>query len=133
MNSQIAAGAMQQGEGQRAGSSTAARPGTDNESGSSGFSDSENDQEERTNDDMPECWAEKQATEKKELYPWLIYQGKALGHSTCNKVNAAGPEMGGKHKHVAEESIKVKVVASGITKSTQQQSLHKKIHHQWKA
>ena len=46
----------------------------------------------------------------------------------CKKMYAAGPEMGGKHKHVAEEWIKVKVVASGITKSEQQQSLHKKIH-----
>lgn len=53
--------------------------------------------------------------EKTELYPWL--QGKALFCSICNKVNDAGAEMGGKHKHVAEEWIKVKVVASGITKN----------------
>lgn len=106
--------------------------------GSSGSLNYENDQEERTNDDIPECWTKKQAKEKKELYPWLLYQGKALGCSTCNKVNAAGSEMGGKHKHVAKEWIMVKVVASGITKSARQQSLCKKIHHhrtldfQWK-
>ena len=47
------------------------------------------------------------------------------------QVDAARPEMGGKHKHVAEEWIDEKVAASGKTKSAQQQSLQKKIHCHW--
>lgn len=54
---------------------------------------------------------------------------EALGCSTYNKVDAAGLELDGKHKHITEEWIKIKVVASGIIISAQQQSLCKRIHH----
>lgn len=52
VQSQIAAGAGQQGGGKRAGSSTTSRP-RDDESGRSGRLDSENDQEEINDDDIP--------------------------------------------------------------------------------